>query len=194
MYSTDNGQTVQFQTFAIKSFYSIWILLSKQLHLFNEKLGCNETVGYWNVKDDCGDGTINDGYLARDGLHLSWSGFKRLASNLNIQPKDGLDADVMSKRRPKKRINPHEPTEDNRDRQTVQPRPPRRHSKETQGRGQQQQHGSCRNCGEAIHGSGNCRFGQEIECFTCGRLGHKAKFCDRRGRSSGYINEHYDDY
>ena len=112
------------------------------------------------------DGTVNDGYLLRDGLHLSYQGSRRLALNMDLKIKVNAKGDVT--RRHKRRQNRQEkPVEED---DEWQVRSKRRKSND-------RHRGPCRNCGEQNHASNNCRYGQPIACHTCGRLGHKASLC-----------------
>lgn len=141
------------------------------------------------------DGSVNDGYLCTDGLHLSWSGTRRLLKNASIV----TDGDPVKKMKKKKNGTKKQPATKNglngdqasssTDRIVVKERDenwetvgkkkrfnrPRRYDPEIDY--SQNSKTGCWNCGETNHISQNCRYGQKISCRLCGQLGHKAKFC-----------------
>lgn len=122
------------------------------------------------------DGSINDGYLARDGLHLNRSGSNKLASNMKLHKKDEANNDVtLAWRTQQKTKNKQQTSTRDGNRQKVQPRPDHRRIQ-----GNQRQQNPCQNCGESNHATENCRFGRELECYSCKGLGHKAQYCPRR--------------
>lgn len=120
------------------------------------------------------DGMVNDGYLAPDGLHLSRPGSRRLATNMKLQAREGVDNDVTTARWQRQRSSKQE----NDGWQTQRHSRKARMARSQRDEGQQQH--ACKNCGELNHSLKNCRYDQELECYTCGRLGHKSRTCSRR--------------
>ena len=114
------------------------------------------------------DGSVNDGYLRRDGLHLNFQGAKRLASNLKLNVSTG-DGKRTSPKTDKK------PTRDEKDEQWH--RVTRRNTRKDNQRNTRSRGHGCSNCGEPNHTSRNCRHDNGITCYSCGRYGHKAKYC-----------------
>lgn len=94
------------------------------------------------------DGTPNDGYLCRDGLHLNSAGTNKLLKALKVQ----TTADNATK--------------DYTPRSTLM----RRKTTTTSTRG-------CYYCAERNHTQEKCRHERPVTCSSCGRKGHKAKFC-----------------
>jgi hypothetical protein len=116
------------------------------------------------------DGNINDGYLLKDGLHLSRQGSRRLAANMNLMVKTGHD--ITDGHPPQHRRNAQR---DDDQWNTVHGRNSRRRTPGVQnntGRG-------CYNCAEKNHTTEQCRHGRRITCSNCHKDGHKAKFCRR---------------
>ena len=120
------------------------------------------------------DGSINDGYLLRDGLHLSKQGTNRLVRNLSLKIKSDHVNDV-TKPAWKKSLKANET-----DRSQNAHQKHRTHKTNQNHRNlpqhQDPQYG-CKNCGEYNHSSSNCRHGKRLQCHSCERLGHKSKFC-----------------
>ena len=125
------------------------------------------------------DGTINDGYLLKDGLHLSRQGSRRLASNMTLTMRSDI-TDVTDGHPPRhgrvgqKRRDDGEwhtvPYRSNHHNRRNQLQNSSRHT--NSGRG-------CYNCGEKNHTTERCRHGRPVVCTNCQREGHKAKFCRR---------------
>jgi len=121
------------------------------------------------------DGSINDGYLHADGLHLGRQGCKKLISNLHIAVKEKFNGDPLNDWVSKRGTRTGN-TQGRNDRCTAPPHraPSDQHQA---GRRPNADRHRCWNCGETNHSARNCRHGQRIECRSCGRLGHKAQHC-----------------
>ena len=109
------------------------------------------------------DGSPNDGYLLRDGLHLNNMGTNKLAKNMKLKMKN-KNGDVCKDMR----SNPVRPNMTGPNNNQWQTRTQHRRVASSQ---------NCWNCGERNHISKNCRFGRPIRCNKCHAMGHKAKFC-----------------
>ncbi len=110
-----------------------------------------------------GDGSVNEGFLTEDGIHLTNAASNRLAKNLELRLKsetagvcrdtpsvsrDGIDTRRKAQGNRNGPVN-NTPGEDPR----------------------------CYYSYERGHVKANCRHGREVRCHSCGRLGHKEKFC-----------------
>ena len=124
-----------------------------------------------------GDGSVNHGYLQRDGVHLTHAAMNRLARNLSIRRKNTASG-VCSDERGHQQQHPQPPSTAPRQNDDTEWRTARR-------RGRPTQHVSgatrapCYFCGEEGHTKDNCRHDREIECNACHRLGHTSKFCPK---------------
>ena len=128
------------------------------------------------------DGSINDGYLHQDGVHLTRSAVNKLARNLKLKTKN--EAGVFRERSAK----PQQTTNDKPDTrygwQEVQVQP-RRKSTNTRNATHDHRANTLRNetvrceyCYETGHNRSTCRHGKPVQCHHCGYSGHKAKFCE----------------
>ena len=124
-----------------------------------------------------GDGSVNDGYLHRDGIHLTHAAVNRLAKSLRLKKRNDASGVCSGERKPQYQ-HPHPPTALNHggdaEWTTVRRRgrpavSARRVSGSTRV--------SCHFCGEEGHSKDNCRHGRPIECHACHRPGHKSKLC-----------------
>ena len=120
------------------------------------------------------DGTINDGYLLKDGLHLSRQGSRRLASNMTLTMKSGT-TDITNGRPPQHGRGGQRGQDDG-GWNTAQHR---RHGGRNQPQHSSHYTRGCYNCGEKNHTTERCRHGRPIVCTNCQRTGHKAKYCRR---------------
>ena len=104
------------------------------------------------------DGSVNDGYLQPDGVHVTRTAMEKVAKNLGIQVKDtvrGVCGDAVRTREVRQSRPPrNQPGESDDGWQTVR-RPPRRSQiqRHTTGR----THTPCFFCGEEGHVMENCR-------------------------------------
>ncbi len=124
------------------------------------------------------DGSVNEGYIEEDGVHLTRSGLNKLAMTMNLKPKN-LAKGVYGK----STVGTCDGG------QWETPRQDRGHGDlHRQGQTRHQQTSShlrrnddirCYYCYERGHVKGNCRHGREVRCNSCGRLGHKMKFCSQ---------------
>ena len=116
----------------------------------------SETGCSFSNNDACfslADGSPNDGYLCRDGLHLNSAGTNKLLKALKVRTtaeNATKDYKPRSASTPSSRRNTATPT--------------------TTTRG-------CYFCGERNHTKEQCRHERPVTCSSCGRKGHKAKFC-----------------
>ena len=143
------------------------------------------------------DGTINDGYLLSDGVHLNRQGTNRLAKNICLVSKDNTNDITKTSRKPpsqQARRNPQQsPGNQQRGHKPAAPhhpaagaatyRPPPR-SGDRRSRwsapppnGRRTDGYACYFCGETNHNRDTCRWGSPVTCFCCQQKGHKEKFC-----------------
>ena len=120
------------------------------------------------------DGSVNDGYLHRDGVHLTHAAVYRLAKNLRLKKRHDA-SDVYSGERRPQHQHPHPPTAPSHvgDAEWTTVRHRGRQARQVSGATRE----SCYFCGEEGHTKDNCRHGRPIECNTCHRPGHKSKCC-----------------
>ena len=120
------------------------------------------------------DGSVNDGYLHRDGVHLTHAAVNRLAKNLRLKKRHDA-SDVYSGERRPQHQHPHPPTAPSHggDAEWTTVRHRGRQARQVSGATR----ASCYFCGEEGHTKDNCRHGRPIECNTCHRPGHKSKCC-----------------
>ena len=134
-----------------------------------------------------GDGSVNDGYLLPDGVHLTRPAVNRLAKNLKLNAKsqaEGVYKDQPRKTVTKTKNTKPQLTKQHNDWQVVsnkrQQRQPttqyntRNESRRTTNNYETER---CTFCYETGHNSTTCRHGQPVECHHCRYTGHKAKFC-----------------
>ena len=146
------------------------------------------------------DGSVNDGYLLPDGVHLTRTAVDRVVKNLRLPVKGPTRGVTASQQKPRQsqtaraeRRPPRAQEVEDEGWQKVRRRshpvlashehaPSRQHAvlllshrTSTPPRGNTQ----CYFCGESGHVKDSCRHGHRVECNTCGGLGHKAKFCTR---------------
>ena len=121
-----------------------------------------------------GDGNVNDGYLHRDGVHLTHAAVNRLAKNLRLKKRNDASGVCSGERRPQHQ-HPHPPTAPSHggDAEWTTVRHRGRQARQVSGATR----ASCYFCGEEGHTKDNCRHGRPIQCNTCHRPGHKSKFC-----------------
>ena len=144
-----------------------------------------ESIGFINndVHFKLSDGTVNDGYLAPDGLHLNWGGTTRLVNNMKLKLKGTAKGDCTTNKRKSTKQNSRTPAQNqgNKSRTTNG----RQYSEVVRSNGNKNTNNAnnarknhyCWYCGEENHSSANCRHGEEITCYTCNEKGHKAKYC-----------------
>ncbi len=108
------------------------------------------------------DGTTNEGYLEADGIHLSRSGLNRLSKTAGLKPKDNV-SDVYGNITASGRKGGYRGTS--------------RDAPVTNTVHDTQREPRCYYCYERGHVKNNCRHGRVVRCHSCGRLGHKEKFC-----------------
>ncbi len=101
-----------------------------------------------------GDGSINDGYLLPDGVHLTGNGVNKLAQKLELPVANSMEGVVRTKTDHRQHRSGDVTT------------------RNTHGDRQR-----CYFCFERGHVKGNCYQGREVKCHNCGKLGHKSKFC-----------------
>ena len=175
----------------------------------NAALSACDTSDFLFVNNDPSfrlqDDTINDGYLHKDGHHLSCSGSMRLARNLKLgNQSDIIKSSIFSSRQSNqtsyqgqsKNNNPWRPQNKKKQNYTG----PARKWWSSQSKSHTQSkshstpnHGSvspyknaafsdqdsrhCWYCGEEAHTTERCFHGKQITCRACGGLGHKDKMC-----------------
>ena len=125
------------------------------------------------------DGSVNDGYLLPDGVHLTRTAVDRVVKNLRLPVKGPTRGVTASQQKPRQsqtaRAERRPPRAQEVEDEGWQKVRRRSHRTSTPPRGNTQ----CYFCGESGHVKDSCRHGHRVECNTCGGLGHKAKFCTR---------------
>ena len=125
------------------------------------------------------DGSVNDGYIQSDGVRVTRPAMEKIAKNLGLQVKDtarGVCGDGVRKGQPAREAHrPHNQQRNDDDGWSTVRRPPRRNQRPRQTSGST--HTTCYFCGAEGHVKDNCRHGRKVECHSCHRLGHKAKYC-----------------
>ena len=127
-----------------------------------------------------GDGDINDGFILRDGVHITNSAMNHLAKKWKLEMRDPAKG-VCSRFQPTNldhRAPPHRNNgRQQQGRQYSHMNNYNRHHHSTNDQ-------SCYNCGEANHLRNRCAFSAPIRCYQCGGRGHKARNCGGSRRPS----------
>ncbi|CAH1778114.1 unnamed protein product [Owenia fusiformis] len=131
------------------------------------------------------DGTVNEGFLNRDGLHLAPSGTNRLVYNM------GLTKKVKSVTKPwnnhfhrNSQQNSHAHKDPGtRPQPSISP-PPRVHIagnnlslRQGNRKTPNNSRPACFKCGEASHLASTCWHPGPVRCYSCSMLGHKTHKC-----------------
>ena len=136
------------------------------------------------------DGSINDGYLAKDGVHLTWTATNKLAQNLKLKRKDGIDSVIVQRQGYQKgnhgKTRTNNERDDTKDQTTGWSTVNRRHRQKTHNRHNHENPRSerhsrevcCYFCGESGHVKDKCHHGKQVQCRICFEFGHKQKFCN----------------
>lgn len=123
------------------------------------------------------DGSINDGYLLNDGVHVTHSAMNKIAKTMKLKIKHAASGVCVHTPTIQQSTRSHY---DNKHAESEDWTTVRRHERKNQ---QIQHtigaHASCFYCGENGHAMQNCRHGRKVQCHQCNGLGHKAKFCSR---------------
>ena len=147
----------------------------------NLQVLCEEENATFINNDDHGfkfnDGSINEGYLWGDKLHLSKAGSNKLARNMKLKClRDDITLNKRQRQGHKKQqqqsptqhsFAPIRPVHTNASRPKVQkPHDPRKSRQAT-----------CFKCGEASHLANTCWHTNKVRCHHCKCLGHKRSRC-----------------
>ena len=131
-----------------------------------------------------GNGSPNDGYLCRDGVHLNYTGTNRLAKNMKLFVKDGHNGNIYKDNRSGSWSNgsgnytrPHNNNNRNNNRNNNS-NYGNNHNRNFDG--QRRPTGCCWNCGERNHNRNKCYYKGPVKCSKCNVLGHKAKLCNKQ--------------
>ena len=135
------------------------------------------------------DGEVNDGYIMRDGVHITNTAMNRLAKKWGLRMKDESKG-VCTLYRPNDRSprNNSSGYQQQNQRQNNQRQYNNNHHQQQHYQGNQRYQGyhqsqrngnepTCYNCGEENHVRSNCKFNHPIRCYACGGRGHKARDC-----------------
>ena len=151
-----------------------------------------------------GDGSINDGYYQRDGVHLTGKATNKLAKNLQLKLRDGFHSVCNTPRPGKAPQSDSDPSvidaNDDGDRvsdkdhtfwsyakrkagnhshsQKSQRTSRANHRDRDDSKSPDSRHNNdtrCFNCHETNHTIKTCRHERPVVCHTCGTEGHKAK-------------------
>ena len=157
-----------------------WSLLGKVIQC--ERFVCKEKAATFadnTPSFTLSDGSVNDGYLLPDGVHLTRTAVDRVVKNLRLPVKGPTRGVTASQQKPRQsqtaRAERRPPRAQEVEDEGWQKVRRRSHRTSTPPRGNTQ----CYFCGESGHVKDSCRHGHRVECNTCGGLGHKAKFCTR---------------
>ena len=127
------------------------------------------------------DGTINDGYLTPDGVHITKKATNKVIKCLNLPIKDvtvgackdfGTQIKKQTDQRYKIQNQENHQAEDETGKWTTVHRYQRNRRSE-----QADKDTRCHFCAETGHTKKTCRHGKEVRCHSCDLYGHKAKFC-----------------
>lgn len=129
-----------------------------------------------------GDGTVNDGYLQNDGVHITRAAVNKLAQNIALRIKDKAEGACRDRDND---VNGHK--QQSQRSFSLGYRPSRegyrtdfdRDSRQKATDRGQRSDVRCYFCGEGGHVKDKCRHGKQIQCNVCKAWGHKAKFCKR---------------
>ena len=121
-----------------------------------------------------GDGKINDGYIWKNGPHLTRPGVNRLVRNLNIRTRAG----ILDVTRPHVRHNYGTNSSSKSD------RPNRNTISSTSADDVVINHDGCKRCNERGHNVERCRHFHPVKCNTCHMRGHKSKHHRRTQETS----------
>ncbi len=118
------------------------------------------------------DGSVNEGYIEPDGIHLTRSGLNKM----DLKPKDATTG-VYGKSDVGTRVDGVRAStrQDSRESDSQRQGLARHH--QTSNHSRRKDDTRCYYCYERGHVKGNCRHGREVRCNGCRRLGHKMKFC-----------------
>ena len=124
-----------------------------------------------------GDGSVNDGYLHRDGIHLTHAAVNRLAKSLRLKKRNDASGVCSGERKPQYQ-HPHPPTALNHGGDAEWTTVRRRGRPSVSAR---RVSGSTRVsfhfCGDESLSKKNCGHGRPIVCHACQRPVHKSKLC-----------------
>ena len=136
---------------------------------------CNERtdVKFMNLSPlfHLADGTINDGYILKDGIHITRNAMNKIATKLELHIKD-QKAGVCDQKKIQNQNNVQKIT------RNPQPAGHRTHVSSPSTSSPSDRESWCYNCGEPNHVKDRCRHSQPLKCHLCHRQGHKSKFCD----------------
>ena len=116
------------------------------------------------------DGSVNDGYIQKDGVHITQSAMNKIASKLNLKIKNQKEGVCKTERGNGSRGSNYatQMPARSRPRQKLQVQPTLSNSPASW----------CFNCGEPNHVRDRCRHSAPLQCHRCKHSGHKAKFCE----------------
>ena len=136
---------------------------------------CNERtdVKFMNLSPlfHLADGTINDGYILKDGIHITRNAMNKIATKLELHIKD-QKAGVCDQKKIQNQNNVQKIT------RNPQPAGHRTHVSSPSTSSPSDRESWCYNCGEPNHVKDRCHHSQPLKCHLCHRQGHKSKFCD----------------
>jgi hypothetical protein len=108
------------------------------------------------------DGSVNDGYLLPDGIHITRQAMNKMAKKLKLQVKDTKSV-----------VCEHVPDSTRTSTWQHRSRTVKRPAERTE-----KTDSYCFQCGEPNHVKDRCRHSHPLECRRCHRYGHKHKFCE----------------
>ena len=130
------------------------------------------------------DGSINDGYLLPDGVHLTRAATNKIAKCLDLKIKnvaEGVCRDTSRAAPEPQTTRQADNHHDTSDWTNVRHRSKRRHDNQ-RSTDTRSTNARCYFCGESGHLHDICKHGKAITCYECGRTGHKSKLCTYSNR------------